>query len=102
MKISKKAQKDLLLSLFYEERNTVQGLKMVQKEFPHEELMEACSAKKKVMPDFVGEEALFNDTEVEFTPAEIVVLKKLFDAKKNWMVDLAPIVQEIKEKFNSI
>ena len=102
MKLSKKAHKILFFNLFYE---VVNGQTKV-KEYPLEELFDASSTKKKLAQksDEADSKTIFNftDDEVEFTPAEIVILKKLFDGKKGWNVDDAEAVGEIKELFNPI
>jgi hypothetical protein len=100
MKIVTMGQKEVLLSLFYTEKQTMQGTTMISKEFPLEDLMSAGSAKKKLMPKIKDNKAFWEEKEIEFTPSEIVVLKKLFDEKKTWSVDAATIVQELKNIFN--
>ena len=101
MKLSKKPHKILFFNLFYE---VVNGQTKV-KEYPLEELLDASTTKKKLIES--SEESngrtnwKFDENEVEFTPAEVVILKKLFDSKKNWGVDDAEVVLEVKELFNS-
>jgi hypothetical protein len=106
MKILKGTHKALLFNLFYEKgRNPYTGQEgMVPKEFPLEKLMDAGSAKKKILPvvEQVNDQQrlLFNDGEIEFIPAEIAIIKELFDAKRTWAADDAEIVQELKDIFN--
>ncbi len=102
MKITAAGQKEVLLSLFYGEKQTMKGIQMLPREFPLEELMPASSAKRKLMPIIQDKKAFWEEGEIEFVPAEVVVLKKIFDEKKSWNVDAATIIQELKDIFNPI
>lgn len=122
MKISKGNHRAILIDLFY----SVDSKGMTPKEFPLEKLFDASQAKKKLMPlvraateteilnylngkQVTPEEmenykkdlktTTFEDKEVEFTPSEVVILKELFDSKKNWSIDKADIVKELKDIF---
>ena len=125
MKISKGVHKQFLLDLFVQPHPHVSG-QIIAKEFSLEDLFDASSAKKKIAPlirEATDEEiniylkgqkvsdeemnnlrknlktTIFKDEEVEFTPSEIVILKKLFDSKKTWSVEQADIVKELKDIF---
>lgn len=122
MKIFKGDHRAILIDLFY----SVDSKGMTAKEFPLEKLFDASRAKKKLMPlvrpateteilnylkgkQVTPEEmeiykrdlktTVFEDKEVEFTPSEVVILKELFDSKKNWSIDKADIVKELKDIF---
>lgn len=108
MKVSVPIQKKVLLELFFMEKQqpmTGQTV-VVPKEFQLEKLTDASSAKKKLMGCMQTKEEngnniqFIDNSEVEFVPAEIVILKELFDAKKNWSVDDADGVTGLKEIFN--
>ncbi len=42
----------------------------------------------------------YDNSEIEFNPDEIVILKDLFDAKKKWSSDLDLVVLELKDIFS--
>lgn len=100
MKISVPNQKEVLVSLFYEEKETNQGKRLMPREFSLEELMAAASAKSKIMFKVENGQAVWDESEVEFTPAEIVILKTLFDSKKTWSVEVAKTINDLKNIFN--
>jgi hypothetical protein len=109
MKITKGTHKSLLFSLFYQlGTNPYTGQSaMMPKEFVLEKLADAGGAKKKIMPKIeqvneTQQRMSFEDSEVEFVPGEVVILKELFDGKKNWSVDDAEIVKELKDIFYPI
>lgn len=124
MKIFKGEHKFLLHELFYEfPKESI----AVPKEFPLEKLFDASGAKKKLMPlvrSATEEEiknhlqgkpipsdsemellknnlktSIFEEKEIEFEPGEIVILKELFDSKKNWSIERADMVKELKDIF---
>lgn len=97
MKIKTPAQKILLRSLFYPEGKPAQ--------FTVDKLQEAGSALKKIEqcakplkdnPRMIE----FDDKEIEFTPAEVAILKPLFDEKEKWEVGQFEVVAQIKALFD--
>lgn len=105
MKLSSSKAKKVLFELFFElHTNPLNGsTALMQKEFVLEKLFDAASAKKKIsacMKQVDTDKVDIDETEIEFVPAEIVVLKQLFDAKKNFPVDDADGVMILKELFN--
>jgi hypothetical protein len=103
MKITTGAQKSILCELFFvaNPRQSSQDPRpLVGREFPMEEFFDAASAKKKVMFKILDGKIIFEDREEEFTPSEVVILKKLWDEKKTWSSDLDPtVVGELKNIF---
>ena len=90
----------------------------IPKSFPLEEVFDAASAKKKVMPKtepllddkgvqvttgegLVMSRITFEDSEkdIEFTPSEIVILKRMFDEKKDWSTEITEPLQQLKDIF---
>ncbi len=123
MKVVKSGHKVILFDLF-SVPNPRFGMpgepKSISKDFALEKLVDASNAKKKVSPvtrDATPEEteafvkqngdqgkvtiSAFQEGEVEFTVDEAAILKELFDAQKSWKVDLAELVNEVKELFNT-
>ena len=41
----------------------------------------------------------YSDKEIEFTPAETVLLKQLFDGQEKWSIDQSEAVSELKDLF---
>lgn len=103
MKITTGAQKSILCELFFQpnpHQSQQDPRPFTSIDLPIEEYFDGYSAKKKVMFKIVDEKAVFEDGEVEFTPGEIVLLKRLWDEKKKWSLDLnAEIVGELKNIF---
>lgn len=103
MKITKGTQKALLFELFYQP-NPRAGMpgqsSHTPLDFPLESLFDAANAKKRLDGKDANGMITFDNEEIEFIPAEVVTLKKLFDAKKTWPVDKADVVGELKEIFN--
>ena len=104
MKINLGTQKAILHMLFFEEvTKNEQGQPVFRpKQFPLNKLFDAASAAKKLMEDSTEKDGRiwFKDKEVEFTPAEITVLKELFDDNsEKWDITTAEIVKELQELF---
>lgn len=129
MKIFKGDHRAILLDLFYypNPKAGMPGQSaLLVKEYPLDQLFDASSAMKKLRPlvrpsteaeilnylkgkQVTPEEmenykkdlktTVFEDKEVEFTPSEIVILKELFDNKKNWSPEKADIIKELKDIF---
>lgn len=107
MKIFKGVHKSILYYLFYEEKNNPMTGQpgLMPKEFPLvDELIAAGNAKLKIAPkveniDNGRVKITFEEGEVEFTPSEIVILKKLFDSKKKWSVDQFKEIEELNLLF---
>lgn len=103
MNIEKKEHKLILWELFFEERDTMQGKKVMPKDFPLEDLAAAGFAKKRLKFELLDKEKEtygWLDGVLEFPPDEVVVLKKLFDEKKKWSVDASETVAELKAIFS--
>lgn len=105
MKLIKGTHKAVLSSLFYEKtgQNTSNGLPIFQpKQIPFDKLMDASSAAKKINEgsELTGVKITYPDGEIEFTPAEVTVVKELFDANKDkWDVTVADSIKELIELF---
>jgi hypothetical protein len=73
--------------------------------FSVDKLADAGSALKKInessepVKDQPGT-ILFKDGDIDFTPAEVTILKTLFDEKKEWLAVEADVVLEIKALFD--
>jgi len=95
MKITKKEHKSILQKCFLEETQT--GVR--QKNFTLDKLENAASAYKKLV-DSVEKEK-FIDGEIEFTPAEVAILKEVFDekGKTGFIPDIGMEVIELKNLF---
>lgn len=98
MKIQTKQHKLLIFQLFMEEKTNQMGqTEIVPRNFPLEQLADAGSAKNKVMSKVDGNVVQFEDGEVVFNPSEVVIVKKLFDEKKQWSVNDAEQVMLLKD-----
>ena len=79
------------------------------KQFTFVTLQDAASAYKKILEGSknttqkVGDESVvfteYSDKEIEFTPAEVALLKQLFDGQEKWGIESAEAVSELKELF---
>ena len=104
MKINKAQHKAILSSLFYEKTgDTPEGQPIFRpKQFPFDKLMDAMTVSKKLLEGSEEKEAriYYKDKEIELTPAEISLLKDLFDANKDsWDVLVAEAVSELQKLF---
>lgn len=95
MKIKKKEHKSILQKCFLEETQT--GIR--QKSFPLDKLESAVSAYKKLVDSTKDKE--FVDGEIEFTPAEVAILKEVFDkkGKTGFVPSVGREVFELKNLF---
>ena len=100
MKVSDSSQKLILFELF----QTEQG----PRQFTLDKLFDAASAAKKLALPVLDEEGNLTDTVrftpdmVEFTPAEVTILKNLFDERKEWDIARADPVQGLRALFSGI
>jgi len=79
------------------------------KQFTFVTLQDAASAYKKILEGSknttqkVGDESVvfteYSDKEIEFTPAEVALLKQLFDGQEKWGIESAEAVSELKVLF---
>jgi len=111
MKISKATLKAVLSRLFFDISTNDKGLPVAQpKQFTFVTLQDAASAYKKILEGSknttqkVGDESVvfteYSDKEIEFTPAEVVILKELFDANLDkWTIQDVEAVGELQELF---
>jgi len=107
MKIEKATHKLTLFNLFYQPNPNaaiIPGVSpFIGKKFVLERLADAGSAKRKLISKYEEKEGkrfpVFQDGEVTFDPGEIVVLKDLFDAEKEWDSDLDLVVAELHNIF---
>ena len=111
MKISKATLKAVLSRLFFDISTNDKGLPIAQpKQFTFVTLQDAASAYKKILEGSKNTPQKINDTdtvmfteyadkEIEFTPAETVLLKQLFDGQEKWEISQAEAVGELKELF---
>ena len=100
MKVKSKKHKAILHSLFFSEKDG----QMSPVTFPIEKLGGASSGAKKLIGtsevlENGGIKYNYDDSEQEFTPSEVAILKDLFDRKSTWSVEVADIVFEIKNLF---
>src|SRR3990172_11814422 len=111
MKMIKATQKAVLSRLFFDISTNDKGLPVAQpKQFTFVTLQDAASAYKKILEgstnktEKIGNETIilteYSDKEIEFTPAEVVLLKQLFDEQEKWTIDQAAAVQELKKLFD--
>ena len=110
MKIIKATLKAVLSRLFFDISTNEKGLPVAQpKQFTFVTLQDAASAYKKILEGSknttqkVGDESVifteYSDKEIEFTPAETVLLKQLFDEQEKWDISNAESVSELKDLF---
>ena len=112
MKITKATQKAVLSRLFFDISTNDKGLPVAQpKQFTFVTLQDAASAYKKILEGAKDTPQKINDTdtviftkysdkEIEFTPAEVAILKGLFDENSDkWTVQEADSVKELQELF---
>ena len=111
MKINKATLKATLSRLFFDISTNEKGLPIAQpKQFTFVTLQDAASAYKKILEGSKNTPQKINDTdtiivteysdkEIEFTPAEVVLLKQLFDEQEKWEISQAEAVGELKELF---
>ena len=112
MRLHKATHKAVLSRLFFDISINEKGLPVAQpKQFTFVTLQDAASAYKKILEGSKNTPQKINDTdtvmfteyadkEIEFTPAEVVLLKQLFDEQEKWTIDQAAAVQELKELFD--
>ena len=110
MKITKATIKAVLSRLFFDISTNEKGMPIAQpKQFTFVTLQDAASAYKKILegskntPQKVDDNTVifteYADKEIEFTPAEVALLKQLFDGQEKWGIESAEAVQELKELF---
>jgi len=110
MKINKANHKAVLSRLFFDISTNEKGMPVAQpKQFTFVTLQDAASAYKKILDgstnktEKIGDETIilteYSDKEIEFTPAEVVLLKQLFDEQEKWEISQAEAVGELKELF---
>src|SRR3990172_13216293 len=110
MKINKATIKAVLSRLFFDISTNEKGLPIAQpKQFNFLTRQDAASAYKKILEGSknttqkVGDESVifteYSDKEIEFTPAEVALLKQLFDEQEKWGIESAKAVGELKALF---
>ena len=111
MKITKATIKAVLSRLFFDISTNEKGMPIAQpKQFTFVSLQDAASAYKKILegskntPQKIDDTNTvimteYSDKEIEFTPAETVLLKQLFDGQEKWDIQSAEAVQELKDLF---
>ena len=111
MRISKATHKAVLSRLFFDISINDKGLPVAQpKQFTFVTLQDATSAYKKILEGSKNTPQKINDTdtvmfteysdkEIEFTPAEVALLKQLFDGQDKWGIESAEAVLELQELF---
>ncbi|MBI4092238.1 MAG: hypothetical protein HY427_03480 [Candidatus Levybacteria bacterium] len=105
MKIIKATHKALLSILFYEEvgvNPVTKSLAYKAKQFPFTKLFDATSAAKKLAEGSTEKDGrtYYKDGVIELTPAEVAILKELFDANKDkWDITVAETIKELQELF---
>src|SRR3990167_9576582 len=111
MKINKATIKAVLSRLFFDISTNEKGLPIAQpKQFTFVTLQDAASAYKKILegskdtPQKIDDPNTvifteYSDKEIEFTPAEVALLKQLFDGQEKWGIESAEAVLELKELF---
>ena len=111
MKIIKATHKAVLSRLFFDISTNDKGLPVAQpKQFTFVTLQDAASAYKKILEGSKNTPRKIDDTntvifteysdkEIEFTPAEVALLKQLFDGQEKWDISSAEAVKELQELF---
>jgi len=103
MRISDPVQKVVLHKLFYDVVGRTQDGEPVHepKQFAIEQLLDAASAAKKLVQGSTqnGGFISYSDEEITFTPAEVTILKGLFDGVKEWGVGVADAVLQLQAIF---
>ena len=103
MKISAPEQKVVLHKLFLELTGRTEAGDPVyqQRQFPLDKLMDASSAAKKLLDGARQENGFlyFSDSEISFTPAEVAILKDLFDGVTTWEIGMADGVLGLRAIF---
>src|SRR3990167_885736 len=112
MRLSKATHKAVLSRLFFDISINDKGLPVAQpKQFTFVTLQDAASAYKKILEGSKDTPRKIDDThtvifteysdkEIEFTPAEVAILKELFDSNSDkWTVQEAEAVGELQELF---
>ena len=111
MKIKSATQKAVLSRLFFDISTNEKGMPIAQpKQFTFVTLQDAASAYKKILEGAKDTPRKIDDTntvifteysdkEIEFTPAEVVLLKQLFDGQEKWSIEQAEAVGELKKLF---
>ena len=111
MKIIKASHKAVLSRLFFDISTNEKGMPIAQpKQFTFINLQTAASAYKKILegskntPQKIDDTNTvimteYSDKEIEFTPAEVALLKQLFDGQEKWGIESAEAVGELKELF---
>src|SRR3990172_5982375 len=111
MKISKATLKAVLSRLFFDISTNDKGLPVAQpKQFTFVTLQDAASAYKKILegskntPQKIDDTNTvifteYSDKEIEFTPAEVVLLKQLFDGQEKWGIEQSTAVLELDKLF---
>ena len=100
----------MLSRLFFDISTNEKGMPIAQpKQFTFVTLQDAASAYKKILEGSknttqkVGDESVifteYSDKEIEFTPAEVALLKQLFDEQEKWGIESAKAVGELKALF---
>jgi len=110
MKINKANHKAVLSRLFFDISTNEKGMPVAQpKQFTFVTLQDAASAYKKILDgstnktEKIGDETIilteYSDKEIEFTPAEVALLKQLFDGQEKWEISQAAAVAQLKDLF---
>src|SRR3972149_4988480 len=109
MKIEKATHKAVLSRLFFDISTNDKGLPVAQpKQFTFVTLQDAASAYKKIMEGSKNTPQERNDTntvimteysdkEIEFSLADVALLKQLVDEKVKWAIESAEAVGELQE-----
>ena len=111
MHLKKATLKAVLSRLFFDISFDEKGFPIAKpKQFTFINLQTAASAYKKILEGSQDTPRKIDDTntvifteysdkEIEFTPAEVALLKQLFDEQEKWGIESAEAVQELKELF---
>ena len=111
MRIKKATQKAVLSRLFFDISFDEKGFPIAKpKQFTFINLQTAASAYKKILegskdtPKKIDDTNTvifteYSDKEIEFTPAEVALLKQLFDEQDKWDISNAESVSELKDLF---
>lgn len=102
MRINGSGCKAVLFSCFFELQKGQMGQEIMRpKTFMIDKIADAGSASKKLKDGMNEKTGKFTDTEVEFIPSEIAVLKELFDikAKKGFPFGDADAVVKLDKLF---
>ena len=111
MHLKKATLKAVLSRLFFDISFDEKGFPIAKpKQFTFINLQTAASAYKKILegskntPQKIDDTNTvimteYSDKEIEFTPAEVALLKQLFNGQEKWGIESAEAVLELQELF---